>query len=190
MEDFKTWYEKKHRVPYPARCDERTHLVFQRIADSFAEWSREWMVEMANLMQPPLMIVPTDFPDVSKLNPGRIFTQNELKTAHQIMQGGAELQLDAALEDAAEHGAGFLRIKPDGSAERIAPEDWRADTKDRRLTQTAFNCGCCFKTQWFAGAGDDYEKAEERAKLVGWIFADGWGWFCCETCRAWEVDDA
>ncbi|MDE4189650.1 hypothetical protein [Phaeobacter gallaeciensis] len=133
MEDFKTWYEKKHRVPYPARCDERTPLVFQRIADSFAEWSREWMVEMANLMQPPQMIIPAGLPDASMLKPGKSYPCDKIKTAHQIMQENAELQrtlrmrkhFDAALEDAAQHGAGFLRIKPDGSVERIAPEDWR-----------------------------------------------------------------
>lgn len=99
MEDFKTWYEKKHRVPFPARSDERTHLVFQRIADSFAEWSQEWMIEMMNLMQPPRMIVP---PNLLQL----------------------EAEYTQALEDAARYGAGLLRIKPDGSAERISPERW------------------------------------------------------------------
>lgn len=161
MDDFKTWYEKKHGVPNPARCDERTHLVFQRLADSFAEWSQEWAVEMANLMKPPQMIIPFHLQK-------------------------SEADYSAALEDAARHGAGFLRIKPDGSAERVAPEDWQAGPEDLRHTHTAFNCGSCFKTRWFFAHG---EEAILLARGAGWVLEDGLGWFCSEKCRKAETGE-
>ena len=36
-----------------------------------------------------------------------------------------------ALEDAAQLGTGFLHVKADGSAERVAPEDWLSDVAEQ-----------------------------------------------------------